>query len=141
MLVFQSAGESLNFNPHLHGIIIGGVFDGHGSFHEIWFMNTEKLSSLFMHKVLSKLKRLGLIDDGVILQILSQEHSGFSAWLRPELSRTVGESLFWQRMRATGCFWHGILTGDRWRSHGLVSKMAPLGMLLRRTLRCTSLSR
>ena len=78
--MFQSAGESLNFNPHLHGIISGGVFDRDGNFHEIRFMNTEKLGTLFMHKVLLKLKRLGLIDDGVITQILSQEHSGFSAW-------------------------------------------------------------
>lgn len=80
VLVFQSAGESLNFNPHIHGIVSGGVFDGAGRFHEIRLMSSEKLEKLFTHKVLSALKRRELIDDAVISQILSQAHTGFSAW-------------------------------------------------------------
>ena len=80
VFVFQSAGESLNFNPHLHGIVTGGVFDAQGRFHEVRFMSVEKLTVLFMHRVLSALKKLGLIDDIVTTQLLSQLHSGFSAW-------------------------------------------------------------
>lgn len=27
-MVLQTSGESLNFNPHIHGILSSGVFDG-----------------------------------------------------------------------------------------------------------------
>ena len=43
-------------------------------------MSTEKLRALFSHKVLSALKERGLITDTVMAQILSQPHTGFSAW-------------------------------------------------------------
>ena len=28
VLVIQTAGESLNFNPHIHGVVTSGTFDG-----------------------------------------------------------------------------------------------------------------
>jgi hypothetical protein len=86
VLVAQSAGESLNFNPHLHGCISSGSFDESGNFHPVGKLDTAKLSELFMHKVLSAFKALGLITDTIIAQITSQKHSGFSVWVGEEIA-------------------------------------------------------
>ena len=80
VLVLQTAGESLNFNVHIHGICSDGVFDSDGNFHELGFMDTDKLAELFGHRVLSALKERSLISDTVVAQILGQTHTGFSAW-------------------------------------------------------------
>jgi len=85
VLVAQSAGESLNWNPHLHGCVSSGSFDESGNFHPIGKLNTEKLCELYMHKVLSAFKLLGLITDTIIAQITTQVHSGFSVWVGEEI--------------------------------------------------------
>ena len=84
-LTVQSAGEFLNFNPHLHGILACGTFDAEGNFYTLPSLNTEKLARLFAHKVLRKLLNKDLLADSVVEQILSQGHSGFSAWLGEEI--------------------------------------------------------
>jgi Putative transposase len=80
VFVLQTAGESQNFNPHLHGCVSDGSFDSDGNFHPLGDMSTEKLCALFSHKVLTALIERGLITDTVIAQITSQPHTGFSAW-------------------------------------------------------------
>jgi hypothetical protein len=85
VLTVQTAGESLNLNSHIHGICSDGVFDKQGNFHPLSSLNMEKLATLFCHKVLKALQGRGLIADGVVAQILSQKHTGFSAWWGEQL--------------------------------------------------------
>ena len=94
VLALQSAGESLNFNPHLHGIVSAGSFNKEGLFIE-QSLDTSKATELFAHGVLAALKEKGLIDEAVIEQILSQAHTGFSAWVGEKIPpQDAGYRLF-----------------------------------------------
>jgi hypothetical protein len=81
VLTLQTAGEALNFNPHLHGLLADGTFDATGSFMPFPAINTERMEEHFRDHVLAELVTRGLITDEVPAQILSQEHSGFGAWV------------------------------------------------------------
>lgn len=81
VLTLQTAGEALNFNPHLHGAIANGVFLPDGSIKPFENINLHAITETFQNLVLSSLHKLELIDDGAIDQILSQEHTGFSVWV------------------------------------------------------------
>jgi hypothetical protein len=77
----QTAGEALNFNPHLHGLLADGTFDEEGVFTLLAAIDTERITEHFRDGVLAELITRGLITDEVPAQILSQEHSGFGAWV------------------------------------------------------------
>ncbi len=81
VLTVQTAGEALNFNPHLHGLIADGTFETCGKFTPLAVIDTEALTRHFENEVLAKLVTRGLITDDEIAQILTQEHSGFGAWV------------------------------------------------------------
>ncbi len=81
VLTVQTAGEALNFNPHLHGLLADGTFDEEGVFTLLAAIDTERMAEHFRDLVLSELVTRGLITDEVPAQILSQEHSGFGAWV------------------------------------------------------------
>lgn len=82
VLTLQTAGEALNFNPHLHGVVANGLFLPDGSFKPFQEINIniKAITESFQNCVLSALHKLELIDDGTVEQILSQEYSGFSVW-------------------------------------------------------------
>lgn len=81
VLTVQTAGESLNFNPHLHGLLADGTFDEAGAFTPFAAIDSERIAAHFRDRVLAELVTRGLITDEVPAQILSQEHSGFGAWV------------------------------------------------------------
>lgn len=81
ILTVQTAGEALNFNPHLHGLLADGSFDAAGNFTPFSTIDTERIAEHFRDRVLAELVTRGLITDEVPAQILSQEHSGFGAWV------------------------------------------------------------
>lgn len=86
ILTNQTSGESLNFNPHLHGITSAGTFTDDGAFHPVPYIPTELLSKLFAHHVLSALLKKELISDTDVEQILSQNHTGFNVWMGDVIS-------------------------------------------------------
>ena len=81
VLNVQTAGEALNYNPHLHGILSNGSFRADGSFKPFDNIDTEKLTLGFATRVLSAMRAKGLLDAEAVVQIQSQEHSGFSVWV------------------------------------------------------------
>ncbi len=81
ILTVQAAGEALNFNPHLHGLLADGTFDAAGKFTPLAAVDTDVLSQHFENEVLAELVTRGLITDDDVAQILAQEHSGFGAWV------------------------------------------------------------
>lgn len=80
ILTLQTAGDSLNFNPHLHGIITAGAFDEGGAFAPFNYFGQERATELFKHKVLTTMRDSDLIEQSVIDNIMSWQHSGFSVW-------------------------------------------------------------
>lgn len=81
ILTVQTAGEALNFNPHLHGLLADGTFEVAGKFTPLAAIDTDALSRHFENEVLAALVTRGLITDDDVAQILAQEHSGFGAWV------------------------------------------------------------
>lgn len=81
ILTLQTAGEALNFNPHLHGLLTSGTFDASGKFTPLAAIDTDALTRHFENEVLAKLVTRGLITDDDAAQILAQEHTGFGAWV------------------------------------------------------------
>lgn len=79
-MTLQTAGEALNWNPHLHGLLADGTFGEDGEFDRFKNIDCEQIQKRFSELVLTDLSKQELIDDGVMSQVLSQEHSGFSFW-------------------------------------------------------------
>ncbi|MCB0332126.1 MAG: transposase zinc-binding domain-containing protein [Bdellovibrionales bacterium] len=80
ILTLQTAGEALNWNPHLHGLLADGKFGQDGELDHFENIDCEQIQQRFSELVLSEFSKKELIDDGVMSQILSQEYSGFSFW-------------------------------------------------------------
>ena len=81
ILTLQTAGDALNFNPHLHGLLSDVLFSTDGSRISLPEINCSAITARFCELVLSAFCKRELISDEVMSQILSQEHSGFSVWL------------------------------------------------------------
>ncbi|RIL06880.1 MAG: hypothetical protein DCC75_10480 [Proteobacteria bacterium] len=81
VLTLQTAGEALNFHPHLHGCLANGLFSKDVTFKEFKNIDQLKLTQRFEERVLAALHSRELISDDVVAQILSQDHTGFSVWL------------------------------------------------------------
>jgi len=79
-MVLQTSGEALRFNPHLHSLVTDGAFTKDGTFHKLPYFSNEKFTAVFAVKVLSLMRRAGLIDTDRIELINTWEHSGFSVW-------------------------------------------------------------
>ena len=83
ILTAQTAGEVLNYHPHLHGILANGLWGEDDVFSSFTEVDLRALTNRFAKRVLSALCKKGLIDSSDVDQVLSQEHTGFSVWLRP----------------------------------------------------------
>jgi hypothetical protein len=81
VLTVQTAGEALNWHPHLHGLIADGLFSEGGSFKRLVKIDQAELTVNFCDRVLSALQKQELISDSDVVQILSQEYTGFNVWL------------------------------------------------------------
>ena len=76
----QTAGESLNFHPHLHGLLADGYWENN-VFTRCPEIDLAALTQAFTERVLAQLHTRELITDEHVAQILSQQHTGFSVWL------------------------------------------------------------
>jgi hypothetical protein len=74
----QTAGELLNFHPHVHLLVTDGVFDRGGAFERFTYFDTDLMEQLFRAEVLRLLVGKGLISQDVVDNLLSWHHSGFS---------------------------------------------------------------
>jgi len=74
----QTFGDMLGFNPHLHILCADGGFNDNGTFYAAAAnLDAASLEPLFAHKILSMLKRKGLITSRVIELIFSWRHLRF----------------------------------------------------------------
>ena len=74
----QTAGELLNWHPHVHLLVSDGVFDREGAFERFTFFDAQLIERLFRAEVLRLLMDRGLISQEVVDNLLSWRHSGFS---------------------------------------------------------------
>jgi hypothetical protein len=76
----QTAGEALNYHPHLHGLLADGCWKD-GIFTRFLEVDLKAIETAFAERVLSQLPKQELITDDDVAQILSQDHTGFRVWL------------------------------------------------------------
>ena len=78
----QTAGEPLNFHPHLHGLLADGYWKD-GVFTRFSEIDLTALTQAFAERVLAQLHTRELITDDDVAQILSQDHTGFGVLVPP----------------------------------------------------------
>jgi hypothetical protein len=76
----QTAGEALNYHPHLHGLLADGYWKD-GVFTSFGEVDLKAIEDAFAETILSQLHKQELISDDDVVQILSQDHTGFGVWL------------------------------------------------------------
>ena len=81
VLTAQTAGDALNFHPHLHGCIADGLFCADGTFSMFSALDDVALTKRFGERCVAGFLKQKLITESDAAQILSQEHTGFSVWL------------------------------------------------------------
>ena len=82
----QSAGNLLDWHPHVHLLISWGLFRRDGSFLPVeWTPDAETVARLFRHKVLRMLLEEGAIEEHVVGNLLACPHTGFGAHVSREI--------------------------------------------------------
>ena len=76
----QTAGEALNYHPHLHGLLADGYWKD-GVFTTFSEVDLKAIEDAFAERVLAQLHKQELITDDDVAQILSQDNTGFGVWL------------------------------------------------------------
>jgi hypothetical protein len=90
----QTFGDMLGYNPHLHILCADGAFGDSGIFYAAAAdFNGSDLEPLFRHKILSMLKKKGLITDRVIELICSWHHSGFNVYCSNRIYPRFAQSI------------------------------------------------
>jgi Zn finger protein HypA/HybF involved in hydrogenase expression len=89
----QTFGDMLGYNPHLHILCADGGFGERGIFYAAADLDGPALEPLFRHKILSMLKRRGLITDRVIELISNWRHSGFNVYCGDRIYPRDGQSM------------------------------------------------
>ncbi len=75
----QTAGELLNFHPHVHVLVTDGGFTPDGTFRPLAWFRSQHVERLFRAEVLRMLLHKELISEAIVDSLLSWRHSGFSA--------------------------------------------------------------
>ncbi len=79
VMTIQTFGDYAKWHPHIHSIVADGLYGRNGIFYVMPRIFIQPLTELFRAKVLSMLKKEGLIDDDFITMIMKWRHtSGFS---------------------------------------------------------------
>lgn len=76
--VVQTFGSKINFHPHVHAIVSRGGWTKTGQWVPVPYVDAKAAELLLGHKVLSLLRKAGVIDEERIALLLSWKHSGFS---------------------------------------------------------------
>jgi hypothetical protein len=75
----QTAGELLNFHPHIHLLVTDGAFTPDGTFRPLVWFDARHVERLFRAEVLRMLLEKELVTEAIVDNLLSWQHSGFSA--------------------------------------------------------------
>jgi hypothetical protein len=81
----QTAGEALDYHPHLHGLLADGYWRD-GLFTRFLELDLKAIEEAFAERVLAQLHKRELITDDDVAQILSQHHTGFGVPVRRRLA-------------------------------------------------------
>jgi len=78
ILLVQTFGDLLTFNPHIHVLAADGVFRADGAFVVLPAIPVKLLEGGFRSEVLKRLVAEGAISERLSASLLAWRHSGFS---------------------------------------------------------------
>jgi Putative transposase/Transposase zinc-binding domain len=81
ILSIATAGDFLNWNPHIHGLVSSGIFHADGSFVPAGLFQENVLRELFEAHVYKLLVSRELIGLGLIAKMRTWKHSGFHVYV------------------------------------------------------------
>ncbi len=79
-MALHTAGDLLNFHPHVHSLCLDGAVDESGIFHQLPTIDTEQIAASFADNVFQFLLDAELITADVAQNMKSWEHSGFNVY-------------------------------------------------------------
>jgi len=85
ILSIQTAGDFLNWNPHIHSLIACAVFHPDGSFQPVPLLQSNIIQELFEANVFRLLVKKELIGKDLIAKMRSWKHSGFQVYAGPKI--------------------------------------------------------
>ncbi|MCB0338001.1 MAG: transposase [Bdellovibrionales bacterium] len=98
VMALHSAGDLLNFHPHIHALTALGGVDGNGSFHSIESVDTRYLEQVFARELFESFQNHSLLDSDTISSMKSWSHSGFNVFVgEPIGPRNTESRLFVSR--------------------------------------------
>ena len=80
VMALHTAGDLLNFHPHVHSLCLDGAVDESGVFHQLPAIDTEQVTAQFAENVFQFLLDAELITEDVAENMRSWEHSGFNVY-------------------------------------------------------------
>jgi hypothetical protein len=81
VMALHTAGDLLNFHPHIHSLALHGALDSDGNFHLIDSVDTEYLTRQFANHVFDALLGAELLDKDTIAAMKCWEHSRFHVFV------------------------------------------------------------
>jgi len=81
VMALHTAGDLLNFHPHIHSLGLHGAVGPDGNFHLLDSVDTEYLTRQFSHYVFEALLEEERIDQQTVDNMRSWEHSGFQVFV------------------------------------------------------------
>ena len=82
----HTSGSLLEFNPHLHCLALNGAVKEDGSFEQLPEIDTELLAEFFSESVFDHLLKADLIDEEIVRNMKSWQHSGFHFYAGDEIA-------------------------------------------------------
>ena len=86
VMALHSAGELLNWHPHIHALALNGVVLDDGAFVELSQVDTNLLEKLFSENIFQALLARELISQEVVDSMKSWPHSGFNVYAAEAIS-------------------------------------------------------
>jgi hypothetical protein len=90
-MALHSAGDLLNFHPHVHSLTLSGVVAEDGSFHPAGAVDTELLQELFSNYLFAFLLKEELISAELVESMREWQHSGFHVFSGEPIQATESE--------------------------------------------------
>jgi len=81
VMALHTAGDLLNFHPHIHSLGLHGALDPEGNFHLLDSVDTEYLTRQLANHVFNALLEAALLDQDTVNAMKSWEHSGFHVFI------------------------------------------------------------
>lgn len=86
VMALHTAGDLLNFHPHIHSLGLHGALDPDGNFHLLNSVDTEYLSRQFSEYVFDALLEAELLEQQTVDDMKCWEHSGFHVFVGEPVS-------------------------------------------------------